>query len=333
MPAYDASPCLQSRRGLLRGVLAASIAGPGPALAESYPSKPIRVVLPGPAGGVIDIAIRAISDALVADLGQQVIVDPRPGGNGIMAGQVVVGSPSDGYTLELTVSAQLVFPHLIKVPFDVVADFTPIAMVGIATSIICVSKELPVATLPELIEYARKHPGELNYLNPASGTPAHLIIEQLKLANKLDIASVPYKGLPPGVQDLIGQRIQVGIISAPIVLQHVKSGAVKAIAVVGPRRIAELPDVATMSEQGFGGAELQSALPLFGPKRLPDTIVERLNTAVQRALTKEQVKARLASTFIEPMIMSVNEMRAWVPAEYKRYGDLIAQIGIKADSD
>ena len=324
-----------SRRRLLAGTVAATLAGTfaqvGRAAADTYPSKLIRVVLPGPAGGVIDIAIRALSDALSADLGQQIVVDPRPGGNGLMAGQLVVASPRDGYTLELTVSGQLAFPFLMKVPFDVVEDFSPIAMVGVATSLFCVSNDLPVKDLAGFVDYARNHAGAMNYLNPGNGTPAQLIIEQIKISKGIDIASVPYKGLPPGVQDLIGRRIQAGVVSAPIILQHVKSGSVKAIAVVGNNRLQVLADVSTMTEQGFGDFEVQSALPLFGPKGLPLAIVERLNLAFRNALRDPQVRERLASVYIEPLPMTVKEVEAWVVAQHSRLGKLIAQTGIKAD--
>ena len=181
----------------------------------------------------------------------------------------MVAAPPDGYTLELTVSAQLAFPFLMKMPFDVMADFTPIAMAGIATAIVCVAKDLPIDNLAQLVEFARANPGKLNYLNPANGTGGHLIMEQIKIAHKVDITSISYKGLPPAIPDLLAQRIQIGVVSTPIILQHAVSGAVKPIAIVGARRMRELPNVATMVEQGFGDMEVRSALPLYGPKGMP----------------------------------------------------------------
>ena len=210
--------------------------------------------------------MRSLSDVLTSDLGQQIVIDPKPGGNGLVAGQLVVAAPPDGYTLELTVSAQLAFPFLMKVPFDVMADFTPIAMAGIASTIVCVAKDLPIDNLAGLIEYARANPGKLNYLNPANGTGGHLIMEQIKIAHKVDITSISYKGLPPGIPDLMAQRIQIGIVSTPIILQHAMSGAVKPIAIVGTRRMRELPNVPTMAEQGTGDVEVRSALPSMVPR-------------------------------------------------------------------
>lgn len=325
------APSSVSRRRLLAAGLAAPLLKIGSAGADNYPSKPIRIILPGPAGGIIDIAMRSLSDVLVSDLGQQLVIDPRPGGNGFVAGQVVVAAPPDGYTLELTVSAQLAFPFLMKVPFDVMADFTPIAMAGVATAIICVAKDLPIDNLAALIEFARANPGKLNYLNPANGTGGHLMMEQIKIAHKVDITSISYKGLPPGIPDLMAQRIQIGVVSTPIILQHAVSGAVKPIAIVGTRRMRELPDVPTMVEQGFGEIEVRSALPLYGPRGMPTAIVDRLNGAVRKALDDPEVQRRLGAAYIDPMPMTVAEVSAWLTQEHTRLGKLIQQLGIKAD--
>ncbi|MCW5733643.1 MAG: tripartite tricarboxylate transporter substrate binding protein [Enhydrobacter sp.] len=314
-----------------RVFLVAALAAPSAARAETYPSKPIRVILPGPAGGIIDVAMRSISDVLAADLGQQLVIDPRPGGNGFVAGLIVAAAPPDGYTLELTVSAQLAFPFLMTVPFDVMADFTPVAMAGVATAIICVAKDLPIGNLVQLVEHARANPGKLNYLNPANGTGGHLIMEQIKIAQKVDITSVSYKGLPPAIPDLLAQRIQVGVVSTPIILQHAVSGAVRPIAVVAARRLRELPDVPTMLEQGFGDIEIRSALPMYGPKGLPSAIVSRLNDAVRKALGNADVQRRLAAAYIDPMPMNVAELTTWLTQEHERLGKLIRQLGIKAD--
>jgi tripartite-type tricarboxylate transporter receptor subunit TctC len=316
------------RRRLLLG---AALAAPFAARAESYPNKPIRVLLPGPPGGIIDVAMRSMSEVLVADLGQQLVIDPRPGGNGFVAGQVLTAAPPDGYTLELTVSAQLAFPFLMKVPFDVMTDFTPIAMAGVATAIICVAKDLPIGNLAQLVEYARANPGKLNYLNPANGTSGHLMMEQLRIAQKVDLTSVSYKGLPPAIPDLLAQRIQVGVVSTPIILQHAVSGAVKPIAIVAARRLRELPDVPTMVEQGFGDMEVRSAFPLYGPKGLPTAIVARLNDAVRKAQGDGDVQRRLATAYIDPTPMTVAEVTAWLDHEHERLGKLIKQLGIKAD--
>ena len=320
-----------TRRRLLAGAAALPLLGGAAGAQSAWPTKPIRVVLPGPAGGIIDVAIRAISEALTADLGQQIVVDPRPGGNGIVAGQILTGSAPDGYTLEATVSAHYALPFLMKAPFDVVADFTPIAMVGVTAAVLCVAKSLPVRSVDELVAYARKSPTPLTYLNSGNGTSTHLVPEQLRLEKKIDLVSVPYKGLPPGVQDLLGERIQIGLVSAPLILGHVRSGAVTPIAVSGAARLPEIPDVPTLREQGYGAIEIQSALPLLGPKGLPAPIVERLNRSVAKALADPQVRSRLESAYIQPTAMTVDDVQAWAKAEYDRLGKLIVSLGIKAE--
>lgn len=316
-----------SRRLLLGGALAT----PFSARANAWPAKPIRVVLPGPAGGLIDVAARAVSDVILRELGQPRTIDPRPGGNGVVAGQAMTSAAPDGYTLMLTVSAHVAFPFLMKVPFDVMADFTPVAMIGVSSGLICVAPSLPVSNLAELVAYARAQPGKLNYLNPGNGTGAHLIPEQLKIRYGIDMTSISYRGLPPGIQDLLGGRIELGVISTSLIVDHAKTGTVKAIAVVGPNRIPDLPDVPTMAEQGLGDMEIRTALPLYGPKGLPMPIVERLNGAVAKALNDDEVKRRLGRAYIDTMPMSPPDLAIYLAGEHARLGKLIQQLGIRAD--
>lgn len=314
-----------------RAVLSAALATPFAARAETYPNKPIRVILPGPVGGLIDIAGRAISDAMQKDLGQPWLIDPRPGANGIMAGQMFVAAAPDGYTLFLTVSGLLAQPFVMKVPYDVVSDFQPIAMIGISTALLCVPPASPAGTIAGFVAYAKANPGKLNYLNSGNGTGAHLLPELLKIKYGLDVTSISYKGLPPGVQDLLAGRLDLAMVSTALVMQHVKAGRLKAIALVGPQRLPELPDVATMAEQGVGDIEVRSSLPLYGQKDLPAPIVTRLNKAVASALADPETRQRLASAYIQPLPMSPAEVAAAMGAEHDRLGKLIQQLGIKAD--
>lgn len=314
-----------------RLLLGAALAAPFPARAEAWPAKPIRVILPGPAGGLIDVAGRAIGEAMQKELGQGWLIDPRPGANGIVAGQMFLGAPADGHTLYLTVSGHVALPFLMKAPFDVMADFKPIAMVGVSTALLCVPPTSPANTLAEFVTYAKANPGRLNYLNSGNGTGAHLLPELLKIKYDIDVTSISYKGLPPGVQDLLGNRLDLAMVSTTLVLQHVKAGRLKAIALVGPKRLAELPDVATMAEQGAGETEIRSMLPLYGQKALPDAIVVKVNEAVRAALADPETRKQLAAAYIEPMVLSPGETTAALAAEHERLGKLIQQLGIKAD--
>jgi tripartite-type tricarboxylate transporter receptor subunit TctC len=316
-----------SRRLLLGAALAAAL----PARAETWPAKPIRVILPGPAGGLIDIAGRAIGDAMQKELGQAWLIDPRPGANGIVAGQTFLAASADGYTLYLTVSGHVALPFLMKAPFDVMADFKPIAMVGVSTALLCVPPASPANNVAEFVAYAKANPGKLNYLNSGNGTGAHLLPELIKIKYDIDITSISYKGLPPGVQDLLGSRLDLAMVSTALVLQHVQAGRLKALAVVGPKRLDELPDVATMAEQGAGDAEVRSMLPVYGQKALPDAIVVRVSEAVRTVLADDETRKRLAAAYIEPMPLSPAETATALAAEHQRLGKLIQQLGIKAD--
>lgn len=299
--------------------------------ADAYPSKTIRVVLPGPAGGLLDVAARSLSDAMQRELGQTWLIDPRPGANGILAAQLVLGAPADGYTLYLTVSGHVVLNLLMRAPFDAMADFRPIAMVGVSSALICVPPASPANTIAEFVALARANPGKLNYLNPGNGTGAHLIPEQLRIKYGIDITSISYKGLPPGVQDLLGGRLDLGVVSTVLAGPHVKAGRLKAIGVVGLTRDRDLPAVATMEEQGEADLQVQSSIPILGQKGLPDAIVERLNKAVNKALTDPEVRARLANASIEPLPMTPRELDEAMRREHDRLGKLIRQLGITAD--
>jgi tripartite-type tricarboxylate transporter receptor subunit TctC len=314
-----------------RLLLGAALAAPLSARAQAYPSKPIRVILPGPAGGLIDVASRAVSDAMLRELGQPWLIDPRPGGNGIVGAQAMLGAAPDGYTLYQTVSGHVVLNMLMKAPFDVIADFEPIAMLGVSTALICVPPDSPANDIAGFVALAKKNSGKLNYLNSGNGTSTHLVPEQLKYKFGVDVTSISYKGLPPGVQDLLASRIDLAVVSTSLVMSHVKAGRLKALALVGPQRLEELPDVATMAEQGVGDAEVRSWLPLYGQRALPRPIIERVNAAMAAALADPETQKRLGSAYITPSPMTPAEVGEAMLKEHERLGAVISRLGIKAD--
>jgi len=322
---------MKRRLFLATPFLASALSAAPDVRADTWPTKPIRVILPGPAGGLLDVAARSVSDLMQRDLGQNWLIDPRPGANGILAGQAVLGAPADGYTLYLTVSAHVVLNMLMKAPFDAMADFKPIAMVGVSSALICVPPNSPANTLAEFVAYARANPGKLNYLNPGNGTGGHLIPEQMKIKYGIDVTSISYKGLPPGVQDLLGGRLDLGVVSSVLAASHVKSGRLKAIAVVGLKRYDDLPGIATMAEQGEADLEVQSSIPIYGQKNLPDSIVGRVNGAINLALADADVRARLTAAYIDPAPMSPQQLGEAMQREHVRLSKLIQQLGIKAD--
>lgn len=311
-----------------RLLLGAALAAPFAARAEAWPTKPIRVILPGPAGGIIDVGSRAVSDAMTRELGQPWLIDPRPGASGIVGAQMMLGAPADGYTLYQTVSGHVALSYVLKTPFDVIADFEPIAMIGVSTALLCVPPDSPANDIASFVAYAAKNPGKLNYLNSGNGTSTHLIPEQLKLRFGIDITSISYKGLPPGVQDLLASRLDLANVSTSLVMQHVKAGRLKALAVVGPTRLEELPNVATMAEQGVGDAEVRSWLPLYGQRALPRPIVDKVNAAMGAALADPDTRKRLVASYITPSPMTPAEVGQSMQNEHERLGKIIARLGI-----
>jgi tripartite-type tricarboxylate transporter receptor subunit TctC len=320
-----------SRRSLMGAAVSAPLFGSRLAGADNYPSKPIRVILTGPVGGLIDVSGRAIGDAMQQNLGQTWIIDPRPGANGMMAGQIFLSSPADGYTLFLTVSGHVALNFLMKAPYDAMKDFQPIGMIGVSTALLCVPPKVPANNVAEFVAYARANPGKLNYLNSANGTGAHLLPELMKIKYKLDITSISYKGLPPGVQDLLAGRLELGMVSTTIVINHVKAGRLKAIGIVGPNRLPALPDIPTMGEQGAGDVEVRSSLPLYGHKELPQPIVQRVNQALVASLADAETLKRLKQIYVEPLPMTPEETATALNDEHERLGKVIEQLGIKAD--
>jgi len=204
----------------------------------------------------------------------------------------------------------------------------PIAMIGFSTALLCVPPDSPANDIAGFVAHARKNPGKLNYLNSGNGTSTHLIPEQLKLRFGIDITSISYKGLPPGVQDLLASRLDLANVSTSLVMQHVKAGRLKALAVVGPTRLEELPNVATMAEQGVGDAEVRSWLPLYGQRALPRPIVDKVNAAMGAALADPDTKKRLVASYITPSPMTPAEVGQSMQKEHERLGKIIARLGI-----
>jgi tripartite-type tricarboxylate transporter receptor subunit TctC len=229
------------------------------------------------------------------------------------------------------VSGHVALSYVLKTPFDVIADFEPIAMIGVSTALLCVPPDSPANDIAGFVAYAGKNPGKLNYLNSGNGTSTHLIPEQLKLKFGIDIMSISYKGLPPGVQDLLASRLDLANVSTSLVMQHVKAGRLKALAVVGPARLEELPTVATMAEQGVGDAEVRSWLPLYGQRALPRPIIDKVNAAMGAALADPETKKRLVASYITPSPMTPAEVGESMQKEHERLGKIITRLGIKPD--
>ena len=282
------------KRSLLKAIVPLMLAAvAGGAFAQAWPNKPVRVVIPFPPGGTLDTVGRLLAQKLGEQTGQTFIVENRPGGNGTIGADNVAKAPADGYTLLFNASTFTTAPMTMKsVPYNVVANFTPVALVAKAPLSVAINKNLPITDVKSLVAYAKANPGKMTFAVGSTGSAGHLSTELLKRAGKLDYLIVPYKGTAPAFQDLIGGQID-GFID-PILgsLQYHKSGMLRVIAVTSKARAASLPDVPTVGET-IDGYEFYSWYGLWGPAKLPSDITQRLNAEVNKALASADMREKL----------------------------------------
>ena len=282
-------------------VAAATLVAVAPAAAQNYPSKPIRLVVPFPAGGATDIFARALSQKLGERIGASLVVDNKPGAGGTIGSDIVAKAAPDGYTLLLaTSSTHSIGPSFGgKLPYDAVADFTPIAHVGNAPSVMVVPNSSPAHSVKEWVEYARKNPGKLNYSSSGNGTIVHLTAEYFKAQSGLFLVHIPYRGTALAIPDLVSGKVDVMFDALPSVLPHVKEGRLRALGVTSAKRTPLLPGVPAIAET-FPGWESVTWFGLYGPKHMPADLVAKANTAANQALQDPDVLAGLARLGIEP---------------------------------
>jgi tripartite-type tricarboxylate transporter receptor subunit TctC len=320
-----------TRRVTLGAGLALAVAPP--ASAQAYPSRPIRILVPYPVGGIVDIVTRALADPMQAELGQPVVVEPKPGANSTLATAMIPQAPADGYTLIMATIAHVVAPHLQSVAYDPIADFQPVALVAVATAVAVVNPAVPVKTLTELVAYGRANPGKLNYLNPGNGSSIHLSAELLKNRYKFEMTPVPYRGIPPGMTDLLEGRLQVGLLPTTLALQHIQAGKLRALAVLADKRLPTLTDVPTFAEAGFADAQVMSWYVIAVRAGTPAPIVERLHASAMKALESRETRDRLAKAGCEvPAPRTPAAVMALWQADHARYGKLVKEAGIKGES-
>ena len=303
------------------------------ALAQTWPVKQIRFVVPFPAGGATDIYARALAQKLTDALGQSVVIDNKPGAGGAIGSEIVAKSAPDGYTLLLaTISTHSIGPALNpKTPYDPVKDFTPVIHLADATNVLLVSPTLQVNNVRELIAYAKANPGKLNYGSSGVGTISHLAGEQFKMATGTFIVLIPYKGTGLVIPDLISGQISILFDNIASALPHIKSGKVKTFALSQLKRSALLPDVPTMDEAGVKGFESSTYFGVFAPPGTPAALVQRLNGDINKILTTADFRERLASLGGEPVGGTPEALTRVIVNERTKFAAVIKRAGIKPE--
>jgi tripartite-type tricarboxylate transporter receptor subunit TctC len=320
-----------SRRMFLSGVVAAGLPAICPAAAQSYPDKPIKLIVPFPPGGPTDYVARLAAQLVSASLGQMVI-DNRAGAGGTIAAKAVASADPDGYTLLYGSSATLgIAPALYKnADYDPVKSFAPIALVSQVPFVLGVAATVPASTLAELVAYAKANPGKLNF-GATIGTPPHLVGELFKVRTGADIFYVPYKGAAQAMTDLLAGQMQMTIEGVTTLLPHIASGKVRALAVMSPQRIPALPDVPTMIECGYTGFPPASWTGVLAPAGTSDAIVDKLNAAINAGLQSPDMTASFARFSAQAKVGSARDFAAFIADEAPRWAALVKASGIKVE--
>jgi tripartite-type tricarboxylate transporter receptor subunit TctC len=315
-------------------VLAAACVLAAPAsAADPYPSRPVRIVVPFPAGGPADALARMVGDKLQAALGQPVVVDNRPGAGGNIGLELVAKSPPDGHTLALAPAGNLtVNPSLYRnVPYDVSRDFAPVTVIAAVPNVLVVNAQVPAKDVGELIAYAKANPGKLNYASPGPGSGAHLAGELLKSSAGIEMVHVPFNGIAPAVTAVVGGDVQVMFAGSTSAMPHVATGKLRALGVASPRRMVSTPALRTLDESGLPGFDVTSWYSIVAPAATPPAVVERLQKEIARALDAPDVRAKLASLGAEPVGNTPAEFAAMIGSESAKWGKIVRDAGIKPE--
>ena len=306
-------------------------AGGRVAAQAGYPERPIRIVVPVAPGGGTDFVARLLAEKLAPALGQPVLVDNRPGGSGNVGVRQVVEAPPDGYTLVMPITSLPISPSLQKLPFNPVKDLAPITLAGTLPLVLVVHPSLPATTVREVIALAKARPRTLNFANSGVGTTAHLAGELFNRMAGVEMVSVNYKGGGPAVTDLLGGHVQLYFSTIPSVIQHVKSGKLRAIAVTGRQRSSEMPEVPTVIESGLRDFEVTSWFGLFAPAGTPRAVIERLNRESVAALAQADVRQKMAGHGVDAASSTPEALGQLLSSEIERWGKVIREAGIKAE--
>jgi len=304
----------------------------GLAHAQSWPTKPIKLIVPYPPGGGTDVIARIVQEPLAKELGQQVIIDNRGGAGGSIGSALAAQSPSDGYTVLFTLSSHTINPAIYsKLPFDTEKDFSSVVTVASLPQILVANPNFPAKTVKEVIEMAKAKPGSISYASVGNGSPGHLAGAMMATDAGVEMTHIPYRGGGPAVTDVIAGQVPLLWVSIPAAAQFVKTGKLKALAVSTVKRSAVFPDVPTMVESGFKGFEVDSWYAMFVPAKTPQSIIERLNKATVNVLAQPEVKEKLLGQGAEAVGDSPAQLSAVVKKEITKWKQVVKSANIKVD--
>jgi tripartite-type tricarboxylate transporter receptor subunit TctC len=317
-----------------RGIalLIAMLCFAAPVLAQSYPSKPIRIVVPYPPGGFNDTLGRTLAAKFSEAWGQPAVVENKPGANTVIGVDYVAKSAPDGYTLLVVAFPFAVTPSLLKnMPYDTVKDFAPVILAAQSPNLLVVHPSLPVKTVGELIAAAKAKPGTLSYASTGNGSSNHISMELFKSLAGVQILHIPYKGSGPAVSDLLGGQVQLMFDNTPNVLPHVKAGKLRALGSSGPTRSPMTPDVPTVAEAGVAGYDVMVWFGLVAPAGTPREVVDKLNAEVRKILAMPDVRERFLAQGVEPLGSTPEQFGEHIREQMAKWGKVVRDAGVKAE--
>jgi tripartite-type tricarboxylate transporter receptor subunit TctC len=319
-------PCF-TRRQALGALGATAMAGSGSLWAQS--DKPIKFILPVSAGSGVDGITRAASNQLSKALGQPVVIENQPGAGGVVGTQAMIKSAPDGFTLSMVSNNHVIYPSVLKsLPFDPVTDITPIAIVGATPLVLVVNPKVPAKDMKELVALFKANPGKFNYASSGNGTILHLAPELFKDVTSTFVTHIPYRGVAPMVQDIIGGQVDMGVLALPSAMAHIKAGTMRAICVSAPARIPAAPEIPTSAEQGFPKYLVEGWIAVVGPKGLPADQVKRINQAFITAFGTAEVKEAMAKQGNTINISTPEFALGHFKSELVKYAGLVQKAGV-----
>ena len=321
-----------ARALLALGILGGAALAPIHAQAQTYPSKPVRIIVPFPPGGPVDITGRGVAQKLAELWGQPVTIDNRAGAGGIVGAEVAAKAPNDGYTIFMCAIHHSVIPALkSKLSYDIEKDFAPVSFGATFPIVLVTHPSLPVANVRELVAYAKANPGKLSFSSSGNGGGVHLSAELFKSLAHVDMNHVPYKGSAPAMTDLLGGQVQLMFSDAPTALPHVRTGKLKALGVGSPKRSALLPDLPTIAESGLPGYESYSWTAFVLPAGAPKEVVAKLNADLNKVMSQPELKERMLTAGAELQPSTPEEFARTLKTEIAKWGKLVREAKITAD--